>query len=149
MLAAAVGLTSLLLLASPFRPLTVEHSLHTAQLTIDRSLTTVLLCCLLTCTELEPSNSLVASSTQLLTHSIVQQQQHYCRRLSTPLRLCIMSLFGALAATVPALGTLWDPDLAQQRRLEDEERQYLHVLAGEQRPPVIQLRQCNTEHRRA
>ena len=36
-----------------------------------------------------------------------------------------MSLFGAIAATVPALGTLFDPDLAQQHRLENEEKQYL------------------------
>ena len=38
--------------------------------------------------------------------------------------ISIMSLFGALAATVPVLGSLFDPDLAQQRRLEDEEKQY-------------------------
>ena len=33
-----------------------------------------------------------------------------------------MSIFSALAATVPVLGSLWDPDLAKQRQLEQEEK---------------------------
>jgi len=36
-----------------------------------------------------------------------------------------MSFLGALAATVPVLGSLWDPDLAKQRQLEEEEKRLL------------------------
>ena len=36
-----------------------------------------------------------------------------------------MSFLGAIAATVPVLGTLFDPELAAQRKLEDEEKQYM------------------------
>ena len=36
-----------------------------------------------------------------------------------------MSIFGALAATVPVLGSMFDPDLAAQRKLEDEEKKYM------------------------
>jgi hypothetical protein len=40
-----------------------------------------------------------------------------------------MSIFGALAATVPVLGSLWDPELQQQRQLEQSEREYMNAAS--------------------
>ena len=40
-----------------------------------------------------------------------------------------MSIFGALAATVPVLGSLWDPELQQQRKLEQTEREYMNAAS--------------------
>ena len=36
-----------------------------------------------------------------------------------------MALFGALSATVPVLGALWDPEQAKQRKFESEEKALL------------------------